>query len=356
MTDVIEAPSTRRAAASDGSTVLDRIEAAVARLHAPRELHAGPGIGALAVWAAAALMTIAVPDTSRYVVEGTRFIAVITVALPVAYAATWAYGRSGLPRSERVLGSLGGGTPWVIASGAWYLIWEWTTAKTGALVPPYFTPPQQLFAELWKDRVLLSQSFGNSLLLLAIGFTVGAVAGLITGLAMGWSRQATYWLHPVIQYIGPVPALAWVPIVFVVFPTAYAGAVFLIALSVWFPVAVLTRAGIRGVPRSYYDVAQTLGASNRFLIWRISLPAALPSIFTGLFMALSAAFVTLTVAENFGVNSGLGWYINWKKGWSAYPAMYAAIILMVVFCGGLLSILLAVRNRVLSWQKDLTRW
>ena len=56
------------------------------------------------------------------------------------------------------------------------------------------------------------------------------------------------------------------------------------------------------------------------------------------------------------VKNGLGWYINWKKGWSAYPAMYAAIALMVIICGSLLTAELAVRNRVLSWQKDLTRW
>ena len=73
-------------------------------------------------------------------------------------------------------------------------------------------------------------------------------------------------------------------------------------------------------------------------------------------MALPTAFVTLTIAETLGVNSGLGWYINWKKGWSSYPAMYAAIAIMVILCGSLLSLELSIRNRVLAWQKDLTRW
>lgn len=29
---------------------------------------------------------------------------------------------------------------------------------------------------------------------------------------------------------------------------------------------------------------------------------------------------------------------------------------MVILCGTLLTVELAIRNRVLAWQKDLTRW
>lgn len=246
--------------------------------------------------------------------------------------------------------------PWSALGAAWFLCWELATAKSGLARPPYFASPQELVAQFWRYRTLLAESFANSLQLLVLGFLLGAAVGVFTGTAMGWSRRTDYWLHPVIQFIGPVPALAWVPIIFVLFPTSYSGAVFLIALAVWFPVSVLTRAGVASVPRSYYDVAQTLGASAAFQIFRIALPSALPSIFTGLFMGLGVSFVSLTVAENFGVNSGLGWFILWQKGWSAYPAMYAAILLMVLFCGGLMTLLLRIRSRALRWQKDLVRW
>ena len=246
--------------------------------------------------------------------------------------------------------------PWSALGGLWFLAWELATAKSGLAKPPYFAAPQDLLAQFWRYRALLAESFANSLQLLVLGFLLGAAVGVLTGTAMGWSKRTDYWLHPVIQFIGPVPALAWVPIIFVLFPTSYSGAVFLIALAVWFPVSVLTRAGVASVPRSYYDVAQTLGASTAFQIFRIALPSALPSIFTGLFMGLGVSFVSLTVAENFGVNSGLGWFILWQKGWSAYPAMYAAILLMVLFCGGLMTLLLRIRSRALRWQKDLVRW
>ena len=336
--------------------VTERVAQALQRLRRPRRLRAASGVSVIVLWAAAGAATGLVPTTEEFRVDGTAFAAVLFAAVAAVFAAVWATSTGSAGWAIRLNGRLGARAPWLITSGSTILVWELLTAKLGWWKPPYAPAPQQLFAEVWRDRVLLAQSFGSSLLLLLCGFLVGVVAGLATGLSMGWSRRATYWLYPFLKYIGPVPSLAWVPIVFVVFPTSYSGAVFLIALTVWFPVSLLTMTGITSVPKTYFDVAETLGASNRFLLWRIALPVALPNIFTGLFMALTGAFVTLTVAENFGVNSGLGWYINWKKGWSAYPAMYGAIILMVIFCSLLLQILFLVRDRVLAWQKGLHRW
>jgi NitT/TauT family transport system permease protein len=173
---------------------------------------------------------------------------------------------------------------------------------------------------------------------------------------MGWSKAVNYWLHPLLRVIGPVPATAWLPVVFVVFPTSFSASIFILALATWFPVAILTWSGVAGVSRSYYDVARTLGASNRFLVWKVAVPAALPSVFVGLFMGLGNSFVTLLVAEMLGVKAGLGWYIQWVQGWAAYPKMYAALIIMAVLFSGLISLLFRVRNRVLAWQKGVIRW
>ncbi|WP_067718627.1 ABC transporter permease [Nocardia yamanashiensis] len=247
-------------------------------------------------------------------------------------------------------------TPWIAVVAAWVLVWEWTTAKTGWLQPPHFASPQQMLLAFYDDAGLLASSTWHSLLLLLIGFSIGAVAGLATGIATGWSKAVSYWANPILQTLGPVPPATILPLVFVLFPTTYLGSVFMVAFGVWFPVAVLTRAGIAGVGRGYFDVAQTLGASNRFLIWRVAVPGALPSIFTGLFMGLGASLAALAVAELLGVKNGLGWYIQWTKGWAAYPRMYAAIVIMIVVCRLLILGLFRLRNRALDWQKDLVRW
>ncbi|MCC3374798.1 ABC transporter permease subunit [Cohnella sp. REN36] len=78
----------------------------------------------------------------------------------------------------------------------------------------------------------------------------------------------------------------------------------------------MTWSGIAGVSKSFFEVAKTLGAGERYLVLRVAIPAAFPLIFIGLFVGLGTSFVTLIVAEMLGVKAGLGFYITWAQGWS----------------------------------------
>ncbi|NYF13168.1 NitT/TauT family transport system permease protein [Pseudoclavibacter sp. JAI123] len=345
-----------KSAADTASATRAEIELRLAQTHKPETVKHGLVIAGIVSWAAFAAATLALPDRTDVVVEATGLTGTLGALVALAWALSYGLSFTSSRAAKSLRQRLSTGVPWLLATGLWFLTWELTTAKSTALPRPYFTPPQQVLGILIEDRVILAESVGNSLLLLTIGLVIGLLAGLVTGVTSGWSKTFNYWQNPFLQIFGPLPSVAWTAIVFVVFPTAYAAAVFLIAVSVWFPVAVLTRAGIIGIPRSYYDVAQTLGASRASLITRVALPGALPDILTGLFMALGVSFVSLTVAENFGVQSGIGWYINWQKGWGDYTSVYAGILVLVALCSGLLAFLGVVRARLLRWQKGLTRW
>jgi NitT/TauT family transport system permease protein len=110
------------------------------------------------------------------------------------------------------------------------------------------------------------------------------------------------------------------------------------------------------VNSAYYDIARTLGASQRFLVLKVAIPAAMPHVFVGLFMGLGNSFAVLVVAEMLGVKAGLGWYLQWAQGWAAYANMYAALLIMACLCSGLITLLFRLRDRLLSWQKGLVRW
>lgn len=245
---------------------------------------------------------------------------------------------------------------WLVALALGLAAWEVLTAKLGRLPTPFFAPPQSLVEVYATDAERLAESALNSLRLLAIGIGIGALVGFVTGVLIGWSRSASYWIHPVLRVLGPVPTTALLPVSFYFFPSSWSTAVFLIALGMAFPVAILTWSGVAGVHKNFYDVARTLGASQWFLVLRVAIPAALPQVFVGLFMGLGAAFSTLVVAEMLGVKSGLGWYLTWAQGWAAYPNMYAALILMALLFSGVITLLFALRDRVLSWQKGTLKW
>jgi len=235
-------------------------------------------------------------------------------------------------------------------------VWEIITAGFRLLPMPYFPSPAGVLQSMINDRALLFDSTWHSLLLLLSGYLLGVLAGFITGVCIGWSAPARYWGMPLLKVVGPIPATAWIPLAMVVSPSAVFSAAALIALAVWFPVTMLTVSGISNTPASYLDVARTLGANARYLVFRVAIPAALPSIFVGLFMGLGASFLTLVVAESVGVKSGLGWYVSWAQGWAEYGKVYAALVIMAAFFSTIMTLLFKVRDRMLVWQKGMIRW
>ncbi len=235
-------------------------------------------------------------------------------------------------------------------------LWEGITSGFRLLPLPYFPNPAGVLQSLINDRALLFDSTWHSLLLLLSGYTLGVVIALITGICIGWFPIARYWGMPLLKVVGPIPATAWVPLAMVLSPSGTFSAVGLVALAVWFPVTMLTISGIANTRSSYLDVARTLGADQKYLIFRVAIPAALPNIFIGLFMGLGTSFLTLIVAETVGVKSGLGWYVSWAQGWAEYGKVYAALVIMAVFFSTIMTVLFKVRDRILVWQKGVIKW
>lgn len=246
--------------------------------------------------------------------------------------------------------------PWLIALALGLSLWEIVTAKLMWLPRPFFAPPQALLEVYIEDWPKLLDSLLHSMALLTCGYVLGVTSGFVTGVAIGWSRAVGYWVHPLLRLIGPLPATAWLPLMFFIMPSSWCAAVCLIALASGFPVAILTWSGVSSVDRSYYDISRTLGADQRFLVLKVAIPAALPHVFVGLFMGLGASFTVLIVAEMMGVKAGLGWYLQWAQGWAAYSNMYAALLVMALVFSTLITLLFRLRNRFLAWQKGLVQW
>ncbi|MDQ0204520.1 ABC transporter permease [Pectinatus haikarae] len=230
-------------------------------------------------------------------------------------------------------------------------------SKKYALLPVIFFPSlDRVFSVIVEDSFFLASCLASSAQLLFAGFAIGAAAGILTGIAVGFNKVLSYWINPLIRAIGPMPPTAWIPIVLVVFPTTFSGSVFLIALSVWFPTTIMTAGGIQNIPNVYFEVASTLGAGKYYQILKVGIPAAMPQMFLGIFNGAGISFVTLMTAELLGVKNGIGWYINWQKDMMAYANVYAGLIIIAVSFYLLVMLLFKVRDRVLVWQKGVIKW
>src|SRR5205085_3969030 len=167
-------------------------------------------------------------ETRSYFVFLWNFLA---VALLLAIAQLW------LPALRRRMRQMG---PIFAAALLTLCGWELITSGFHLLPLPYFPGPAAVFQSLINDHALLLDSTWHSLVLLLGGYALGVIAGLISGICIGWSSPVRYWGMPVLKIVGPIPATAWIPLAMVVSPSAVFSAAALIALAVWFPVTMLT--------------------------------------------------------------------------------------------------------------------
>jgi len=164
-------------------------------------------------------------------------------------------------------------------------------------------------AELLKRGVLFTHILDSLYrVLMAVG--TAAVLGVPLGLAMGWSKRFRAAVDPLLEFIRPIPPLAWIPLSILWFGIGDAQIVYIIFLAAFFPIVLNSLAGARDVDIYLVRAGLSLGASRRELFTTVVLPAALPSIFTGVRIGLGIGWMALVAGELVAAPSGLGYMIN----------------------------------------------
>ena len=231
------------------------------------------------------------------------------------------------------------------------LVYDWATLSTGMLPQPFVPWPDAILNAIIRDREILGHSVFHSLLLLFTGYGIGAGLGIISGVAAGRSTSIRYWVQPLVKMLGSIPAVTWLPIILVLSSNLFQGAVFLIALAVWYPVTSTTMNGVLSVPKGIFEAASTFGVSKFGMIFKVAIPASSPFIFQGLTQGMSIACTALLIAELMGVEAGLGWYINWQRGWADFAGMYAAVVIICITFFLVNTVLNLIKRRVLRWKE-----
>lgn len=157
-----------------------------------------------------------------------------------------------------------------------------------------------LSGELWTH---VKVSAGRAL----VGLAIGGGLGLLLGLLTGSLRWADALLDSTIQMVRNIPALALIPLVILWFGIDESAKLFLIAVSVFFPIYLNTSHGIRNVDPGLIEMGRTYGLSRWQLYRQIILPGALSSILVGLRFSLGLMWVILIVAETISAQAGIGY-------------------------------------------------
>jgi NitT/TauT family transport system permease protein len=186
------------------------------------------------------------------------------------------------------------------------------------------------------------------------GYALAAVLGIVIGIPTGFFRLLGKLIDPLVTLLRPIPITAWVPLSLVFFGFGFKGAVFLVALGAFFPIAVNTIEGVRGASRTLVRVGSMLGANKLELLSHFIFPASLPSIFVGLRLGMGLAWVLVIVAELLSVKSGIGYTLLDAYSFNRYDVIIAAMIMLGVM--GFLSdrLILLVQGAMLRWHSEMS--
>jgi NitT/TauT family transport system permease protein len=228
------------------------------------------------------------------------------------------------------------------------ILWE----VLSLTVPAGFVPdPLAVCARL---VVLLPHSLWRHILVSLARITAGLAAALLlavpAGMALGRIRRLDRMFSPAAYLLYPVPKIALLPVIMLLFGLGNVSKVLVVFLVLFFQVLVATRDAARGVPAPYLLSLRSLGATRlqtfAYLLWPNLLPALLSSLRIGTGTALAVLFF----AETFGTSVGLGWFVmeSWMR--MSYVDMFAGIVALGLLGLGLFLVIDLAQARLCRWQ------
>jgi len=178
---------------------------------------------------------------------------------------------------------------------------------------------------------VLQAALLESLRTLVLGYVLGAVFGVLTGLAVGRYREVEAALDWLINAFYATPLVALIPLVILWFGLGFTAKLFIVFLFTLFPVLINTSIGVRNVSRSLIDVGVAFVANEQQIFTKIILPASLPYIMAGLRLGIGRAIIGMVTAEFFTAISGLGGLVvKYGNQFRTDEMLVPVIILMIL--------------------------
>jgi ABC-type nitrate/sulfonate/bicarbonate transport system permease component len=229
----------------------------------------------------------------------------------------------------------------------------WQAASVTSLMPRSVLPPFWDVAASLASMLRSGEIIPHTLASLGragAGFFAAVIGGVALGLLMARVRVIERAVEPILLLIYPVPKPAMIPLFMIWLGIGDFSKVAVIALACLLPVVVATFNGARSVDDLLLWSARARGTSERRLLWRVVLPAALPQIAAGVRTAIAIAIIVLVSSEFISAEKGLGYLIFAYGGVGADDAMLAVVIYLATLGYLLDRCYLAGVRRLMSWH------
>ncbi|MDB5543771.1 MAG: nitrate/sulfonate/bicarbonate transporter permease [Hyphomicrobiales bacterium] len=234
-------------------------------------------------------------------------------------------------------------------------IWE-IACRT--VIPPIYLPaPSSIvtaFIATAKSGELATQ-LGQTVSVLALGFFLALVTGMMLGVAMGASRVLSRLLDPYINALNAMPTVALVPLVVIWLGLGYEAKVFLTWIVSFFSIVISAQTAVQNIPHAYLDTARAFASGPFATLNKVVIPASIPYFVSGIRLGLARGLVGVVVAEMFTALSGLGYMVTTYGNTFRINYVFVPIITLAFLSVFLNALLRMAERRLTPWNRGRAR-
>ncbi|HET7504320.1 MAG TPA: ABC transporter permease subunit, partial [Kofleriaceae bacterium] len=235
-------------------------------------------------------------------------------------------------------------------------VWWFVTRgdATSAIVSPSKLPsPGAVFGSLPTLKDNLLDGIAATLVRVLLGVVLAAVVGVVLGVFAGTNRAVGAAVAPAVIFLRSIPMGALLPLMLMLFGTGEQQKVMFIFFAIVPFVFSDSVKAISIVPERYVETAQTLGASNRQIVFKVLVPLALPDIVTSLRFQFGLALGYVMLAEVIAATSGLGFMLNNNERMGNIEQNYALLFIIALLAFVIDFVIRFFQRGVFQWRHDL---
>lgn len=217
--------------------------------------------------------------------------------------------------------------------------------------PVLYPKPREIAFILVNNFPKFLDNVFYSLSLIVISFIFGMITAFPLGVLLGKNKRIMNALDSYIKIISPIPIIAYIPYVIAIMPGFRQASIFIIFLSVFWPILKWTIFGVYNFDTTYILNSQLLGFSKWQYLSQVLIPGMMPSVLSGVSQSISGGFAALVAAEMLGSRKGLGYNIKYYSDFLNYHQVLSGILYLGVVITFTLWIFEKINNRLLNWQQ-----
>jgi ABC-type nitrate/sulfonate/bicarbonate transport system permease component len=254
------------------------------------------------------------------------------------------------PRPLRVLVGLGAVA---LAVLLWFLLTLGATPESRAISPALLPSPGEVLRSLPSlvtDRGLFD-SILATLWRVVAGFLLSIAVGVPLGIVAGAYRVFDAATAPLAVFGRNIPIAALIPLTILWFGIDETQKVFFIFIATIPFVFGATVTAIAGVHDRYVETAQTLGAKERQVVFKVLIPLALPDVFDQLRQLFGLAFGYIMLAELINAKEGLGYLLSTSQRRGMSEHIFLILIVIGLLAYGIDRLLMQLQKELFPYRE-----